>query len=92
MPEVPTLGESVPGYEATGWNGIAVPKDTPGDVIELLNREITAGLANPTIKARFSDLGAPVIPLTALAFTKFIADEAEKWARVIRAAGITPEG
>jgi tripartite-type tricarboxylate transporter receptor subunit TctC len=92
LPEVPTLAESVPGYEASGWNGIAVPKNTPGDVIELLNREITAGLANPTIKTRFADLGAPVIPLTASAFTKLIADEAEKWATVIRAAGIKPEG
>ena len=91
MPEVPTLSESVPGYEATGWNGIAVPKNTPGDVIELLNREITAGLANPTIRTRFADLGAPVIPLTASAFTKLIADEAEKWAKVIKLAGIKPQ-
>jgi len=50
LPQVPTLGESIPGYEATGWNGIAVPKNTPGDVIAILNREITAGLADPTIK------------------------------------------
>ena len=91
LPEVPTLAEFVPGYEATGWNGIAAPKNTPGDVIELLSREITAGLANPAIKTRFADLGAPVIPLTALAFTKLIADESEKWARVVRAAGIKPE-
>jgi tripartite-type tricarboxylate transporter receptor subunit TctC len=91
LPEVPTLSESVPGYEATGWNGIAVPKNTPGDLIELLNREITAGLANPTIRTRFADLGAPVIPLTASAFTKLIADEAEKWAKVIKLAGIKPQ-
>jgi tripartite-type tricarboxylate transporter receptor subunit TctC len=91
LPEVPTLSESVPGYEATGWNGIAVPKNTPGDLIELLNREITAGLANPTIRTRFADLGAAVIPLTASAFTKLIADEAEKWAKVIKLAGIKPQ-
>jgi tripartite-type tricarboxylate transporter receptor subunit TctC len=91
LPQVPTLGESIPGYEATGWNGIAVPKNTPGDVIAILNREITAGLADPTIKTRFADLGAVIMPLTASAFTKFIADEAEKWAKVIKLAGIKPE-
>jgi tripartite-type tricarboxylate transporter receptor subunit TctC len=91
LPEVPTLGESVPGYEATGWNGIAVPKNTPSDVIELLNREIVSALANPAIKTRFADLAAPVFPLTASAFAKFIADEAEKWAKVIRTANIKTE-
>jgi tripartite-type tricarboxylate transporter receptor subunit TctC len=91
LPEVPTLAESVPGYEASGWNGIAVLKNTPADVIELLNREITAGLANPTIKTRFANLGAPILPLAAIAFTKFIADETDKWAKVIQTANIKPE-
>jgi tripartite-type tricarboxylate transporter receptor subunit TctC len=88
LPKVPTIGESVPGYEATGWNGIAAPKSTPSDVIELLSREINAGVANPAIKTRFSNLGAPVLPLAAIAFTKFIADETDKWAKVIQTANI----
>jgi tripartite-type tricarboxylate transporter receptor subunit TctC len=91
LPEVPTVGESVADYEATGWNGIAVPVNTPGEVIKLLNREIVAALSNPVIKARFADLGAPVFPLAASAFAGFIADETEKWAKVIRTANIKTE-
>jgi len=91
LPDLPTISEFVPGYEATGWNGIAVPKNTPGDVIERLNREVVAALANPAVKTRFADLAAPVFPLTASAFQKFIADEAEKWAKVIRMANIKAE-
>ena len=92
----PDWADGKPGSAATTELLQALRQASPNEaslkVIELLNREITAGLANPTIKTRFADLGAPVIPLTALAFTKFIADEVEKWARVVRAAGITPEG
>jgi tripartite-type tricarboxylate transporter receptor subunit TctC len=89
-PEVPTIGESVPGYEATGWNGLAAPKNTRSDVVELLSREINAGLANPAIKTRFANLGAPVLPLAAIAFTQFITDEIDKWAKVIQTANIKP--
>ncbi len=91
LPELPTISEFVPGYEATGWNGIAVPKNTPSDVIELLSEEAATALANPAIRKRFTDLAAPVFPLTTSAFQKFIADEAKKWAMVIRTANIKPE-
>jgi tripartite-type tricarboxylate transporter receptor subunit TctC len=86
LPEVPTLGELLPGYEASGWNGIGAPRGTPDEIVEKLNREINAGLADPAIKARFADLGAPPLPLSPADFGKLIAVETEKWGKVIRAA------
>jgi tripartite-type tricarboxylate transporter receptor subunit TctC len=91
MPDVPTLNEFLPGYEAIGWNGVGAPKGTPAEIIDKLNSAINAGLANPSINARFADLSATTLPGTAADFGKFIAAETDKWAKVIRAAGIKAE-
>jgi tripartite-type tricarboxylate transporter receptor subunit TctC len=88
LPDVPTVGEFVPGYEASAWVGIGVPKNTPTEIIDKLNKEINAGLADPKLKARLADLGGtPLVGLPA-DFGKLIADETEKWAKVIKSAGI----
>jgi tripartite-type tricarboxylate transporter receptor subunit TctC len=91
LPEVPTLGEFVSGYEASGWTGLAAPKGTPADVIEKLNREINAGLTDPRIEARFAELGSPPLPLSPVNFGRLMAEETEKWAKVIQAANIKPQ-
>jgi tripartite-type tricarboxylate transporter receptor subunit TctC len=91
LPNVPTVGQFLPGYEASGWSGVGVPKNTPAEVIEKLNREITAGLADPNIKTRLADLGAVPIPMTPADFGKLIADDTEKWGKVVKFAGIKPE-
>jgi tripartite-type tricarboxylate transporter receptor subunit TctC len=91
LPDVPTIGETVPGYEASTWNGVAVPRGTPQDIIEKLNREINTGLADPRIKARIADLGSVSMPLSPPEFSKLLADDTEKWAKVIRAANIKAE-
>jgi tripartite-type tricarboxylate transporter receptor subunit TctC len=91
LPEVPTLAEFLPGYEADAWLGFVAPKNTPAEVIAALNRAINAGLADPTIAARFAELGTQPIPMTPEAFGAFLATETEKWAKVIRAANIKPE-
>jgi tripartite-type tricarboxylate transporter receptor subunit TctC len=81
----------VPGYVSVTWNGVCVPKNTPTEIIVKLNKEINAGLADPKLKARFADLGAAVFPSSPAEFGKLIADETEKWAKVIRAANIKVE-
>jgi tripartite-type tricarboxylate transporter receptor subunit TctC len=91
LPDIPTVGESVAGYEASGWNGIGAPKGTPVEIIDKLNKEINAALADPGIKARLADLGNEPMPMTAAGFGNFIADETEKWGKVIRAANIKAE-
>ena len=91
LPDIPTVGEFVPGYEASGWYGVGAPKDTPAEIVEKLNREINAGLADPKIKARLADLGGDMLARSPADFGKLIADETEKWGKVIRAAGIKPE-
>jgi tripartite-type tricarboxylate transporter receptor subunit TctC len=91
LPEVPAIGETVPGYEASTWNGIGAPKGTPNEIVERLNREINAGLADPMIAKRISDLGSVPIPLSPGAFGKLLADDTEKWGLVIRAANVKPE-
>ena len=88
LPDVPTVGESVPGYEATAWFGIGAPKNTPTEIIEKLNSEVSAGLADPKIKERLADLGGAPMPMTPAEFGKLIAEETEKWGKVIRAANI----
>jgi tripartite-type tricarboxylate transporter receptor subunit TctC len=88
LPDVPTVGESVPGYEATAWFGIGAPKNTPSEIIEKLNSEVSAGLADPKIKERLADLGGAPMPMTPAEFGKLIAEETEKWGKVIRAANI----
>jgi tripartite-type tricarboxylate transporter receptor subunit TctC len=91
LPDVPTVGEFLPGYEATAWFGIGAPINTPAEIIDTLNREINAGLADPAMQARIADLGASPMTMTPADFGKFIADETEKWSKVIRAAGIKAE-
>jgi tripartite-type tricarboxylate transporter receptor subunit TctC len=91
MPDVPTLSEFVPGYEAIGWNGIGAPKGTPLEIIDKLNLAINLGLESPSIKARFADLSATALAGTPADFGKFIGAETEKWGKVIRAANIKPE-
>jgi tripartite-type tricarboxylate transporter receptor subunit TctC len=91
LPDVPTVGEFVPGYEASGWFGIGAPKDTPAEIVDKINREITSGLADPKIKERLAALGGVPLPMTPAEFGKLIADETEKWGKVIRAANIKPD-
>ena len=91
MPKIPTVGEFLPGYEASAWVGFGVPKDTPAAIIDILNGEVNAGLADPMIKARVGELGAMVLPGSPADFGKLIAGDTEKWGKVIRAANIKPD-
>jgi tripartite-type tricarboxylate transporter receptor subunit TctC len=91
LPDIPTVGDFVPGYEATGWQGIGVPKNTPTAIINTLNTELNAALADPKMKVRFADLGVTVLPGSAADFSKLIAEETEKWAKVVKFAGIKTE-
>jgi len=91
FPDVPSVGEFLPGYEATGFAGIGAPKATPAAIIDLLNKELNAGLANPKIKARIEELGGTVVGGTPAEFEKIISDATEKWAKVIKFAGIKAE-
>ena len=91
LPEVPPIGDSVPGYAASGWQGIGAPANTPVEILDKLHDAINAALADPTIKARFAELGAPVFVSSRAEFGKFIVEETEKWGKVIRAAGIKTE-
>jgi tripartite-type tricarboxylate transporter receptor subunit TctC len=88
LPDVPTVGEFVPGYEASVWYGVSAPKGTPGPVIDLLNGQINAALADAALQAKLVDLGGMLLPGSPADFGKLIADETEKWAKVIRFAGI----
>jgi tripartite-type tricarboxylate transporter receptor subunit TctC len=89
LPEVPTVAEFVPGYEASNWNGICVPKNTSAEIIDRVNQAINTGLAEPKIEARLADLGGMVLAGSPSDFGKIIADETEKWAKVIKFAGAT---
>jgi tripartite-type tricarboxylate transporter receptor subunit TctC len=91
LPDIPTVGEFVPGYEASNWFGVGAPKATPAEIIEKLNKEINAGLADRKLNARLADLGGDVLALSPADFGKFIADETEKWAKVIKFAGVKAE-
>ncbi len=91
LPDVPTMNEFVPGFEAGDWLGVGAPRNTPPEIIDRLNKEIAAALADPKIKARFADLGGTATALTPAEFGKLLADETEKWGKVIRAANIKPE-
>jgi tripartite-type tricarboxylate transporter receptor subunit TctC len=91
LPDIPTLAEFIPGFEASQWIGLVAPKDTPSAIIEKLNAEINAALADPKVKARFADLGGIVLPGSPADFGKLIRDETGKWAEVIRAAHIRVE-
>jgi tripartite-type tricarboxylate transporter receptor subunit TctC len=91
LPDVPTVGEFVPGYEASTWSGVGAPKATPPEIAEKLNKEINAALADPKIKVRLADLGSTPLVGSATDFGKLMADETEKWAKVIREANIRPQ-
>jgi tripartite-type tricarboxylate transporter receptor subunit TctC len=91
LPDIPTVGEFVLDYEASNWFGVCAPKATPAEIVDKLNKEINASLAEPKIKARLADLGGAVLALSPAEFGKLIADETEKWGKVIRAANIKPE-
>jgi tripartite-type tricarboxylate transporter receptor subunit TctC len=88
LPDIPTIGEFLPGYVAVVWDGVGAPAKTPPDIIDKLNKSINAVLADPAIKARFSELGSDPMVMTPAEFAKFISAETEKWAKVIKTAGI----
>ena len=91
LPDVATVGEAVPGFEATGWCGLCAPKATQVDIINLLNKEVNAGLADSKIRTRLTDLGSIPFVISPAAFATFVAEETEKWGKVIRSANIKPE-
>jgi tripartite-type tricarboxylate transporter receptor subunit TctC len=91
LPDVPTVGDFLPGYEASDWYGICAPKGTPAEIVVKLNAEINAGLADPKLKARLADLGGIVLAGSPAEFGKLIADETEKWGKVVRATHMKPE-
>jgi tripartite-type tricarboxylate transporter receptor subunit TctC len=91
LPDVPTAGENVPGFEAPTWNGVGAPRGTPPEIIERLNREINAGLQDPALLKRYADVGGTPIRATPPELTQMIARDIEKWAKVVKAAGLQPE-
>jgi tripartite-type tricarboxylate transporter receptor subunit TctC len=91
LPDVPTVGEFVPGFEASTWQGIGAPKNTSAEIVDRLNKEINAALADPKIKARLADLGSMPTPMSPAGFEKLIVTETEKWGNVIRASNIKPD-
>jgi len=90
LPDIPTVGDFVPGFETSAWAGIGAPKNTPAEIIDTLNREINAALAEPVVQARIADLGGLVLVLSPSAYTRLIAQETDKWARVIKFSGAQP--
>jgi tripartite-type tricarboxylate transporter receptor subunit TctC len=91
LPELPTIAEFVPGYEASAWFGVGAPKNTPVEIVEKLNAEINACLEDPGLKARFADLGGTVLAGSSSEFAGLIGDEIAKWAKVVKFAGIRAE-
>jgi tripartite-type tricarboxylate transporter receptor subunit TctC len=91
MPELPTVGDTVPGYEATAWFGIGMPKGTPRDIIDKINAEVNRALADPTMRARLAELGGKPLSGTPEDFGKVVAAETEKWAKVVISSGATVE-
>ena len=91
LPDVPTVSEFVPGYEVSNWFGVGAPKATPAEILDRLNKEINASLADPKIKARLADLGGTVLPGTPADFGRLIAEETEKWGKVVKFTGIKAE-
>jgi tripartite-type tricarboxylate transporter receptor subunit TctC len=91
LPDVPTVSEFVPGYEASFWFGLGAPKATPAEIVDKLNKKVNAALDDPKMKARLADLGGVTLPGSPAEFGKLIAEETEKWGKVIRAANIKPD-
>jgi tripartite-type tricarboxylate transporter receptor subunit TctC len=91
LPDTPTVGDFVPGYEASSWYGLGAPKSTPAEIIDKLNKEINAGLADPKLKARLAVIGSAPLSMVSSDFAKLIADEIEKWGKVVKLAGLKPE-
>jgi tripartite-type tricarboxylate transporter receptor subunit TctC len=91
LPDIPTVGETLPGYEVSIWFGIGAPRDTPVEIINKLNTEINAGLREADLKKRLADLGGVPMPTTPVEFGRLISAETERWAKVARAANIKPE-
>ena len=91
LPGIPTVGEFVPGYEASQWFGIGAPKNTPAEIVDQLNKEINAALADPNLKARLAESGGMVLAGSPADFGKLVAEETEKWAKVVKFANIKPE-
>ena len=87
LPEIPPIAETLPGFEASAWNGIGAPTGTPAAIIDKLSTNIVVGLADPQLKARITDLGGDTEPMAAAQFTRFIADETAKWAKVVKFSG-----
>jgi tripartite-type tricarboxylate transporter receptor subunit TctC len=91
LPDIPTVGEFVPGYEVSTWNGFGAPRNTPAEIIDPLNKAINSGLVDPKLRARLADLGSTALAGSSADFGKLIAEETEKWGKVIRAANIKAE-
>ena len=91
LPDVPTIDETVPGYDVSIWYGIAVPRGTPPEIVETLNRAVNAVLADPKLQARLAELGVEPMPMAPAEFGSLVADETEKWGKVIREANIRVE-
>jgi tripartite-type tricarboxylate transporter receptor subunit TctC len=91
LPGVPAIGEFVPGYDADGWFGLGAPKGTPASIVEILRKEINAGIVEPAMKAKFADIGAAPMPTTLDEFKKLIVDETDKWGKVVHTAGLKAE-
>jgi tripartite-type tricarboxylate transporter receptor subunit TctC len=91
LPDVQSVADFVPGYEASAWFGLGAPKNTPAEIVDTLNSEINAGLADPKLKARLADLGSSAFVISAADFGNFIAEDTEKWAKVLKLANIKPE-
>jgi tripartite-type tricarboxylate transporter receptor subunit TctC len=91
LPDVPSIGEFISGYDATGYFGIGAPKNTPAEIVDKLNKTITAGVTDPAVKAKLVNLGVEPMPMTAAEFGKLIAEETEKWAKVVKAAHMKAE-
>jgi tripartite-type tricarboxylate transporter receptor subunit TctC len=89
LPEVPPLADVLPGYEASSWSGFVAPRSTPAEIIDKLNKELNAAAADPDVQARFADLGAPPVAASPADFGRIIAGDVAKWAKVIKAAGLT---
>jgi tripartite-type tricarboxylate transporter receptor subunit TctC len=91
LPDIPTIGETVPGYDASGWSGIVAPRGTPAEIVEKLHQAVVAVQGDPAFEARLADLGVGELAMSPAEFGKFIADETVKWGKVVKFAGLKPQ-